>query len=259
MDIHTSSIGHTIEYVQLNSIENWLFASKDNKMPVAFETMKTFLAERPLVVKANGHEVHFTSFIHYCLSKPAMINKEASFTIKLAQVFSKCEMGFLVDLLLTEDHQGLNCYDVALTKNYKQLAIFFERTIETYNLKHHNQNAPEILNAFINPDISVAAFTTKIKQIDPKVFEATLQTSNGIQMNCAQAILVLQKAYPNESKTNAIEALLGKEKHQTLLNKSHSLSSLFSQSHNASMVHEQHSMISNQCTQPPKRTNTYTL
>ena len=228
MKIHASPIGHSVEYAQLNSIATWLYSSEDDKMPIAFEIIKAFLAQRPLVIETNGHQSSYPSLIHYCLSKPEKFKNETMFTLKLAQLFSRCEMAFTVNLLLCENNQGLNCYDIALKRNLNELANFFEKTIESYNLSNHNQNTPEVLNAFISPNVTLDAFTTKIHEIDPKVFESMLKTKSGIHINCAQAILILQQAYPDKGKSNAIESLLGKDKLKALLETGHSLTSLFS-------------------------------
>lgn len=227
MNIHTTPIGHTIEYAQFHNIERWLLTSNKTKMPYAKETMKAFLSEKPFIIKTNSNQVSYKNFIHYCLSNPAMIDQEASFTNKIAKIFSQCDMGFVVDLLLTENKRGLNCYNDALKKDFLQLAAFFEKTIEVYNLKNHNQNVPGVLNAFTNPNISISTFATKIAQINPTVFEATLATKNG-EINCAQAIFIFQLTTPNDNKLNTVKSLLGKEKFESLLNNKNSLLSLFS-------------------------------
>ncbi|MDG2348733.1 MAG: hypothetical protein P8L77_04655 [Gammaproteobacteria bacterium] len=212
MNIHFSPIGHSMAYAQLNSLEHWLFSSDDVNMPLNMNTVKDFLAERPLTIEANGHVETFPTFIHYCLSKPVLAQKESSFTIKLAQIFSHIEPSLIVDMLLTQNNRGQNCYDEALNQHFKALACFFEKTIEAYNLKTHNKSAPEILKALTDDTISIEAFSAKVSQIDPSVFEAIVKTNTGGRINCAQAILYLKQNYPNKAKYQMVESLLGKDK-----------------------------------------------
>ena len=238
MNIQITPIGHTIEYAQLENIENWLFSSDDNKMPFAFETIKPFLEKKPLIIKKNEYQISYKSFIHYCLSNPAMVEQEALFVTKLAQIFSNYDIKFVVDLLLTEDKRGLNCYNYALKHNFLHIANYFEKIIETYNLKHKNQNIPGILESFADSKISISTFIAKIEALDTKVFEAITNTSNGIQMSCAHAILILHMAYPNDTKLNAIKSLVGKDKFESLFNTKHSTLSIFSNSQSIKQTKE---------------------
>ena len=253
MNIHFSPLGHSIAYAQLNSLEHWLFSFDDSNMPLNIKTVKEFFSESPLTIEANGHVETFPTFIHYCLSKPVLAKKESSFTIKLAQIFSHIEPSLIVDMLLTQNIHGQNCYDEALNQQYVTLASFFEKTIEAYNLKAHNNNVPDILNAFIDHTVSAAAFQAKIAQVDPTVFEAIVQTNNGIRINCAQAILSLKQIYPNKAKANAITSVIGKEKLAKLLNANKQLSISECQLKLPSNPHTVGNMFSKHCPTSPSR------
>lgn len=253
MNIHFSPIGHSMAYAQLNSLEHWLFSSDDINMPLDIDTTKDFFAERPLTIQANGHVEIFPTFIHYCLSKPKLAKEESSFTIKLAQIFSHIESSLIVDMLLTQNIHGQNCYDEALNQQYATLACFFETTIESYNLKAHNNNVPDILNAFIDHTVSVEAFQAKIAQVDPTVFEAIVQTNNGIRINCAQAILSLKQIYPNKAKANAITSVIGKEKLAKLLKVNKQLSTSVCQLKLPSKPHTVGNIFSKHCPTSPSR------